>query len=114
MTNLNVDYQNQPSLIEKLNEQDSLVNLNISQREVQSGLDDKTSELRWLVGIQVRVNGKVNLNSVVNQMISDKFTQDEREAAIRKGILDNTDHDYVAFNNYAEYCKQICRENGLQ
>ena len=61
----------------------------------------------------VRVEHPVTRDNVIAAFIRAEFTDDAREAALRKGIADKTDADYVAFNKYSEDVKKWCTEAGI-
>jgi len=54
----------------------------------------------------VRVDGVLTYSNAVNAFITDAYTASERESALRKGILNAEDEDYVEFNNFAEGVKK--------
>ena len=79
----------------------SLVHLNVeSDGELYSAL-------------VVRVEHPVTRDKVIAAFIRAEFTDDAREAALRKGIASKTNADYVAFNKYSEDVKKWCTEAGI-
>lgn len=58
----------------------------------------------------VTVWGYPIYESVVSEIIKEKFSYDFRESAIRKGISNPNDSDYIAFNNFAEQTKLMVKE----
>ena len=80
----------------------SLVHLNVKQEA-----DNQVSAL------VVRVEHPVTRDKVIAGFIRSEFNDDAREAALRKGIADNTDPDYLAFNAYSEAVKGWCTEAGI-
>ena len=58
----------------------------------------------------VNVWGLPTYQSVVSEIIKEKYSYDFREAAIRKGIANPLDEDYVDFNNFAEQTKVMVKE----
>lgn len=91
-----------PETIQDLGTGHSLVHLN-----VQEEADNQVSAL------VVRVEHPVTRDRVISSFIRAEFDDDAREAALRKGIADNTDADYLAFNKYSEDVKQWCTEAGV-
>ena len=90
-----------PETIQDLGTGHSLVHLNVeSDEELYSAL-------------VVRVEHPVTRDRVIAAFIRAEFTDDAREAALRKGIADNTDPDYLAFNAYSEAVKGWCTEAGI-
>lgn len=91
-----------PETIQDLGTGNSLVHLN-----VQEEADNQFSAL------VVRIEYPVTRDRVIAGFIRAQFTDDARESALRKGISDNTDTDYLAFNKYSEDVKRWCTEAGI-
>ena len=90
-----------PETIQDLGTGHSLVHLNVeSDGELYSAL-------------VVRVEHPVTRDRVIASFIRAEFSDDAREAALRKGIADKTDADYLAFNQYSEDIKKWCTETGI-
>ena len=90
-----------PETIQDLGTGHSLVHLNVeSDEELYSAL-------------VVRVEHPVTRDRVIASFIRAEFSDDAREAALRKGIADNTDPDYLAFNQYSDDVKKWCTEAGI-
>ena len=90
-----------PEIIQDLGTGHSLVHLNIeSDGELYSAL-------------VVRVEHPITRDRVIAAFIRAEFTDDAREAALRKGITDKTDVDYLVFNKYSEDVKKWCTEAGI-
>ena len=90
-----------PEIIQDLGTGHSLVHLNIeSDGELYSAL-------------VVRVEHPITRDKVIAAFIRAEFSDDAREAALRKGIADKTDADYLAFNRYSEDVKRWCTEAGI-
>ena len=90
-----------PETIQDLGTGHSLVHLNVeSDGELYSAL-------------VVRVEHPVTRDRVIAAFIRAEFSDDAREAALRKGIADKIDADYLAFNKYSEDVKQWCTEAGV-
>ena len=91
-----------PETIQDLGTGHSLVHLN-----VQEEADNQVSAL------VVRVEHPVTRDKVIAAFIRAEFDDNTREAALRKGIADKTDADYLAFNKYSEDVKRWCPEAGI-
>lgn len=91
-----------PETIQDLGTGHSLVHLN-----VQEEADNQVSAL------VARVEHPVTRDKVIAAFIRAEFSDDAREAALRKGIADKTDADYLAFNQYSENVKRWCTEAGI-
>ena len=94
-------FDSTPETIQDLGTGYSLVHLNVeSDGELYSAL-------------VARVDHPVTRDRVIAAFIRVEFSDDAREAALRKGIADKTDADYVAFNKYSEDVKKWCTEAGI-
>ena len=91
-----------PETIQDLGTGHSLVYLNVKQEA-----DNHFSAL------VVRVEHPVTRDRVIAAFIRAEFSDDARESALRKGIADKTDADYLAFNKYSEDVKKWCTEAGI-
>ena len=90
-----------PETIQDLGTGHSLVHLNVeSDGELYSAL-------------VARVEHPVTRDRVIAAFIRAEFSDDAREAALRKGIASKTNADYVAFNKYSEDVKRWCTEAGI-
>lgn len=47
--------------------------------------------------------------TIVNQLVKEKYSDSEEFALINKGIEDNTHTEYVVYRKYVEECKKIAR-----
>lgn len=90
-----------PETIQDLGTGHSLVHLNIESDGGQYS------------ALVVRVEHPITRDRVIAAFIRAEFSDDEREAALRKGIADKTDADYLAFNKYSEDVKKWCTEAGI-
>ena len=91
-----------PETIQDLGTGHSLVHLNVKEES-----DNQVSAL------VVRVEHPVTRDKVIAAFVRAEFSDDAREAALRKGIADKTDIDYLAFNKYSEDVKRWCTEAGI-
>ena len=91
-----------PETIQDLGTGHSLVYLNAKQEA-----DNQVSAL------VVRVEHPVTRDRVIAAFIRAEFTDDAREAALRKGIASKTNADYVSFNKYSEDVKKWCTDAGI-
>ena len=101
-----------PETIQDLGTGHSLVHLNVeSKGELYSDLVESDGEL--YSALVARVEHPVTRDRVISAFIRAEFSDDAREAALRKGIADKTDADYLAFNKYSEDVKQWCTNAGI-
>lgn len=61
----------------------------------------------------LRVENPVTRSSIISAIIKEKFSYDFREAALRKGIENKADADYITFNNFAEEVKRMVTDAGI-
>ena len=90
-----------PETIQDLGTGHSLVHLNVE------------SDGEQYSALVVRVEYPVTRDRVIAAFIRAEFSDDAREAALRKGIASKTNADYVAFNKYSEDVKRWCTEAGI-
>lgn len=95
-----------PSAIEIVGDGSFRINYNITEHEVVSG-EDRSKSYNYE---SVVVFGYPTYESVVSEIVKQKFSYDFREAAIRKGVSNPNDPDYVLFNNFAEQTKLMVKE----
>ena len=89
-------FETKPEVIQDLGTGYSLVSLEIT--DVDGGFEANV----------VRVKSPVTRDRVISAIICDRYSSDFREAALRKGVMNSKDEDYIAFNSFAEYAKSIC------
>ena len=61
----------------------------------------------------IRIENPATRDRIISAIIKEQFSYDFREAALRKGIENNTDPDYVAFNIFAEEVKRMVSDAGI-
>ena len=103
-------FDEKPAFILDLGTGYSNVHLNIEQvdePEMDSMGDIVQGKFvkKWKADVQ-RVKNPVSYDKTVDAAIKDEFPYGEEEAALRKGILNKLDADYVKLNEFAESVKQ--------
>lgn len=107
-------FEERPGVVLDLGTGNSNVHLNITEIDIpEMGPDGSLVNVTKYQADVVRVANPVTRDSVVSAIIKDRFTADFREAALRKGIENKTDSDYVLFNDYAELVKSMCTKSGI-
>ena len=110
-----------PETIQDLGTGHSLVHLNV-QEEADNQVSslvvrvehlNSESDGKLYSALVVRVEHPVTRDRVISSFIRAEFSNDAREAAIRKVIADKTDADYLAFNEYSDDVKKWCTEAGI-
>lgn len=95
-----------PNEIEAVGDGSYRVNYNI----MESVTTDEGIERKSFDYDTVAVWGFPTYDTVVSEIIKEKYSYNFREAAIRKGITNQNDNDYVAFNTFAESTKLMVKE----
>lgn len=103
-------FDEKPAFIFDLGTGYSNVHLNIEQVD-EPETDDMGNIVqgkfvkKWKADVQ-RVKNPVSYDKTVDAAIKDEFPNGEEEAALRKGILNKLDADYVKLNEFVESVKQ--------
>jgi hypothetical protein len=89
----------------------SYVNFTRSENEMTDEFGNVRTEI--IAGEQYKVENPVTYEKIISEIIRERFTDDEREAALRKGIINSDDVDFIAFNEFAEQTKTRVRNEML-
>ena len=105
-------FDSKPDKIEDLGSGYSNVHLNIrevtiTEHDEESNMDKEVK--KWQADVQ-RVQNPVTYDKTVDAAIHDEFPNGEAEAALRKGILDPKNKDFVALNEFAEFVKRSYKD----
>ena len=106
-------FDSKPKKILDLGSGFSNVHLNIheimvTEHDEESGKDKQVR--KWQADVQ-RVQNPVTYDKTVDAAIHDEFPNGADEAALRKGILDPRDKDFVKLNEFAEFVKRSYKES---
>lgn len=85
-------------------------NYNVNYNVIESSIIDGVVQRKSYDYETVTVFGFPTYESVVSHIIKEKYSYDFREAALRKGITNPLDKDYVDFNNFVEQTKSLVKE----
>ena len=106
-------FNERPETILDLGTGNSNVHLNITEVDIpEMGPDGLINTIKYQADV-IRIENPATRDRIISAIIKDRFTTDFREAALRKGIEDKTDSDYILFNNYAESVKDMCTASGI-
>ena len=107
-------FNERPETILDLGTGNSNVHLNITEVDIpEMGPEGLLiNSIKYQADV-IRIENPASRDRIISAIIKDRFTTDFREAALRKGIEDKNDSDYVLFNNYAESVKDMCTESGI-
>jgi hypothetical protein len=62
---------------------------------------------------QYRVKNPANYPAIVNAVVQENYPHGADQAALRKGIANPEDADFVSFNAFVEQVKQECKNEGI-
>lgn len=82
-------------------------------RDAKQVTDDTGTKTIIVAGEQYRVRNPATKERIINLVISENYTDGRNEAALRKGILNVNDPDFVDFNAFAESVKKRCADEGF-
>lgn len=85
-------------------------------RRIEEVKDPETSEVVGTVpvaGFQYRIGNPASYDRIVDAVVRENFPDGADQAALRKGIVDAENSDFVAFNSFVESIKQKCRDEGI-
>ena len=93
--------------VEDLGTGNSYVNLD---RRVEVVTDEQTGSAHNVIIAteQYRVANPATRERIINTVMQENFPDGANEAALRKGIVNRADPDFVAFNTFAETLKVKC------
>ena len=90
-----------PEMIENIGNNNYFFNYNIEEY-----IEDNITRYKY---DQIELQSYPNYDNVVSEIIKNKFSYDFREAAIRKGISNPNDKDFIEFSSFAEEIKQFIK-----
>ena len=90
-----------PDTIEAIGNGNYFFNYNIEEIEKEDGISYNY--------LQIETKGYPTYDSIVSTIIKENFSYDFREAAIRKGVLNSNDADFIKFNIFAEDTKLLVK-----
>ena len=92
-----------PETIEQYDESHSLYRINITEEVTEDGIVYNWDEYL--------IEHPVTRDKVIDAVIKEHYPDGASEAAIRKGVINKDDPDFVAFNNFVESVKAVIRLN---
>jgi len=69
--------------------------------------------LEYYAEEQYRVPNPADYPTIVNTVVKENYPHGADEAALRKGIVNAQDADFVEFNNFVEQVKLKCKNEGI-
>ena len=74
--------------------------------DIEEYIEDAITKYKYH---QIELQSYPNYDDIVSEIIRNRFSYDFREAAIRKGIINQNDSDFILFNSFAEETKQYIK-----
>jgi hypothetical protein len=103
---------NEDKFIQDLGTGSSLVNFDRKKELIPATGDSPEHEV-ITAGEQYRINNPINYSTVVDKVVKENYKDGADDAALRKGIIDGSDPDFIAFNAFVELIKSKCRNEGI-
>jgi hypothetical protein len=91
----------------------SYVNFDRRIEDVKDMETDEVSGTVTVAGSQYRIPNPASYDRIVDAVVCENFPDGADQAALRKGIIDSENADFVAFNAFVESTKQKCRNEGF-
>jgi hypothetical protein len=92
-----------PETIEQYDESHSLYRINITEEVTEDGIVYNWDEYL--------IEHPVTRAKVIDAVVKEHYPDGASEAAIRKGVINKDDPDFVAFYNFVESVKDVIRFN---
>ena len=94
--------------IEDLGTGSSYVNFDREVKEVTDQMECNQPRTVIIAKEQYRVTNPATYSRIVDAVVKENFTDGKSEAAMRKGIVDSSDPDFVEFNDFVASIKAKC------
>ena len=79
----------------------------ISQRSI---IHSKKLQTDGTYLVEYTIYNMSSYETIVNQLVKEKYSDSEEFALINKGIADNNNDEYIEYRNFVANCKKIARE----
>ena len=112
----NLIFDEKPEFIVDLGSGYSNIHMNVKEVEFEEyDQETETSKRikKWQADVQ-RVKNPVTYEKTVNSAIKDEFPDGEDAAALRKGIVNPKDKDFMRLNAFAEYVKKMFKSASIK
>lgn len=94
----------QRKLVQDLGTGKSYINLFVKEEPVND--DELGVSIQIVAGQQLTLDHPVTRDRIINLAVRENYPDGASEAAIRKGIVDKNDPDFVSFNKFVESIKR--------
>ena len=92
-----------PATIEQLGMSTFAYNYDVQEVSVQTN-ENEPERIEYQFKTLV-FDHKPKRNEVINRIIAETYPDGEESAIQRKGIIDNADHEFIAYNEFVENTK---------
>jgi len=85
-------------------------------RTIEDITDQTTGHVTGTIpvaGMQYRIENPATYDRIVDTVIKENFPDGSDQAALRKGIINAENADFIAFNTFVEQIKFKCKNEGL-
>lgn len=96
--------------IEDLGTGFSYINFDRETKQIET--ESGTTEV-IITAEQYLVKNPTTRDRIIDTVVKENYADGRNEAALRKGILNVNDPDFVSFNNFVEMIKQKCTNEGI-
>lgn len=79
----------------------------ISQRSI---IHSKKLQTDGTYLVEYTIYNMSSYETIVNQLVKEKYSDSEEFALINKGIADNNNDEYIEYRSFVANCKKIARE----
>ena len=97
-----------PARIEKLGLSTFAYNYDVKEVVVENQEGESHTEYQYETLVFDHVP---NRNEVINRIICETYPDGEESAIQRKGIIDNSNPEFVEYNNFVEYTKAAVKQD---
>ena len=80
---------------------------------VPDNAPDDEEVVEYYAEEQYKVPNPADYATIVNSVVKENYPMGADEAALRKGIVNPEDADFVSFNAFVEQVKQKCKNEGI-
>lgn len=87
--------------------------VNFCRKAMVSANSEGEGAVEYYAEEQYRVPNPADYPTIVNTVVKENYPHGADEAALRKGIINPEDADFVEFNNFVEQVKLKCKNEGI-
>ena len=91
----------------------SYVNFHRRTEDIHDPETGEVTGFAFVAGEQYRIQNPTTYDRIVDAVVKEKYPDGADQAALRKGISDNTNEDFLVFNAFVEAIKKVCKDEGI-